>query len=52
MLGKLLSFVEFIIIYFIWWFIFLDFGDDLIIDCVMNVNVAIVILNIKDFWSV
>ncbi|AGF53564.1 ssl7007 (plasmid) [Synechocystis sp. PCC 6803] len=51
MLGKLLSLAEFTTIYFTWRPTSPDPGDDLIIDCAMNANAAIVISNIKDFRS-
>ena len=50
-LGKLLSLAEFTTIYFTWRPTSSDPGDDLIIDCAMNANAAIVTSNIKDFRS-
>jgi predicted nucleic acid-binding protein len=50
-LGNLLSYAEFTTIYFTWRPASPDPGDDLIIDCAMNANAAIVTSNIKDFRS-
>lgn len=48
-LGRLLTLTEFTEIYFTWRPTSPDPGDDLIIDCAMNANAAIVTSNLKDF---
>jgi predicted nuclease of predicted toxin-antitoxin system len=48
-LGTLLNLAEFTEIHFTWRPTSPDPGDDLIIDCAMNANAAIVTSNLKDF---
>ena len=48
-LGTLLELTEFTEIHFTWRPTSPDPGDDLIIDCAMNANAAIVTSNLKDF---
>ena len=50
-LGQLLDNSQFVRLYFSWRPTSPDAGDDLVIDCAMNVGAAIVTFNLRDFQS-
>ena len=50
-LGTLLSYAHFTIIYYTWRPSSPDAGDDLVIDCAMNAGAIVITSNIRDFQN-